>query len=114
MIIPVSTTLVPRVQDNGSIRTGFAIIVGHFDTNPAIMKSYLDLPDNEFTLETLGTSYIIVTDFGNVMRITYSELMSSYTLGKMDNIKERFARQKELLREVGVSLMKGEYNDEKG
>jgi|TARA_A100001391_G_C4916848_1_gene238038 predicted regulator of Ras-like GTPase activity (Roadblock/LC7/MglB family) len=44
--------------------------------------------------------YVILTDFGNIVRLTLDELENNYTHIRYDNIRERFLRQKELLHEA--------------
>jgi hypothetical protein len=108
MLLKQGTTLTPRVQEDGSIRTGFAIILSTEPTHPDIISWYQVSSDNAFCIETLGTSYHIMTDFGNIFKMTYMEVLSSYTIGKVDDIEERFKRQKELLLEAEF-LIKGYY-----
>lgn len=48
-----------------------------------------------------GKLYHFVTDFGNVCILTFDELFNNYQcIGIEENIKDRYARQQELLKEI--------------
>ncbi len=102
--IPVGTTLTPKVI-NGEILTGFAIVHGTFETHPTTLACMVrwESPTKEIA-ELYKTSYNVLTDFGNTLRLTYIELMQRYELGKVDNVQERLTRQLELLQEVKEEL----------
>tara|TARA_R100000541_G_C1897352_1_gene84022 strand:- start:65020 stop:65307 length:288 start_codon:yes stop_codon:yes gene_type:complete len=50
--------------------------------------------------------YQILTDFGNIIKLTYEEINNNYEVVREDNIRERFIRQKELLLEAENYLHK--------
>lgn len=50
--------------------------------------------------------YEILTDFGNILKLTYEEINNNYKVVREDNIRERFIRQKELLLEAENYLHK--------
>ncbi len=55
----------------------------------------------EYKKDILGKyQYEILTDFGNIIKLTYEEIDNNYEVVREDNIRERLIRQKELLSEA--------------
>lgn len=56
----------------------------------------------------------VLTDFGNIMNLTEQEMKDHYRQVRVDNIKERFLRQQELLLDAKVYLQELGLMEDKG
>lgn len=86
------TALCPIVQPNGSIRTGYAVIIEQRITHPTLVD-----------MGYSSHSYLIMTNFGNTLLMTTEELLSSYTIDDSDpecTVKERIEQQMQKLQDV--------------
>ena len=102
MIYEVGTTLQPRVRADGSILTGYGIIIKVLPTHKGILcrPEMYGLTEEDFAE---GVSYEVITDFGNRLVLLPNELRECYTLGDVEDVQSRLDRQ--------IELIQGYYNE---
>lgn len=97
--LQMGTSLTPKVQPDGSMYTGCAIIVEELPLPDGYSARPLMYGLTEDDLER-GVLFKVMTDFGNVMQLLPSEVRIMYSAGRVDNVKERIKVQLGLLQEV--------------
>ena len=107
IIYPVGFRLSPKVQEDGSLFTGFGVILKHKEV-PLYMKvrpNYYVPEGSEWCL-TRGDSvlYTVLTDFGNTFEVNYFDLNRFYEIGSVVDLSERLSNQMSNLLEVMKGL----------
>lgn len=80
--IKIGTTLSPLVVD-GVIRTGHGVIIDCIPL-PQEMLVRKDMYDYDCL-------YIVLTDFGNKFRMSFTEMVETYEFGRVEDVKARSA-----------------------
>ncbi len=102
-VLDVGTVLHPLAAGNGLVLLGQAIIIEVVPTHPEIV-TFMTNNYKKYSYQSIINSYKVMTDFGSRMTCTISEIEALYHVGLVVDVKERYERQKELLREFEEEL----------
>jgi hypothetical protein len=80
------------------------IPTGKGRTGAGIIIRITDVPEKRREMLKCDNIYHVMTDFGNIIQLSLSELNSNYNAVCVDDPQERFERQKELLTDAEVAL----------